>query len=511
VTVLFGPAIALISRSTAGVGFALAGLLLLAQLAAGIRLAGSATAPGRGVALAVLVGAAVVCIYLLGALYLWTRTGIERLRDRVERIASGDLTVRIAVVGSERSSEAVLWRSVKHMSDNLREIVEQVRASADSIVAMAKDTAAGSTSLSTRTQEQASSLAETASGISELAATARQNAASCTRADALAVQASEVAGSAALQTRTLAETMAGIRESSRRVGDIVGVIEEIAFQTNILALNAAVEAARAGEHGRGFAVVAAEVRALAQRSAQATKEIKTLIEAALTSVDQGTGSVESAATTMVDVLASVREVKAVIAEIARASAEQSEGIGEISQATARMEDVTQQNAALVEEAAAAAVAFEEEAGRLVDVVGRFKVDRMEERDHAVALVKRAVAHLKAQGVAQACRDFNDPRGGFREGEAYIFAADFNGVTVANASDPSRCGQSNWNVKAADGRLFIQEMVHTARTKGKGWCDYPWRNPVTGATEQKSTYFEAVGNLFVACGVYRGQGSVASRA
>jgi hypothetical protein len=251
--------------------------------------------------------------------------------------------------------------------------------------------------------------------------------------------------------------------------------------------------------------VAAEVRALAQRSAQATREIKALIETAVTSVDQGTGSVETAAATMRDVLASVREVKAVIAEIARASAEQSEGIEEISQATGTMEAATQQNAALVEQVAAAAAAFEDEAGRLVDVVGRFKVDRMEERDHAVALVKRAVEHVQRQGVAQACRDFNDPRGGFREGQAYIWAADFKGVTLANGSDPSMCGQNHWEIKAADGRRFIQEIVQTARTRGKGWCDYPWRNPATGATEQKSTYFEATGNVVVACGVYRGKG------
>src|SRR5438477_6379578 len=283
------------------------------------------------------------------------------------------------------------------MNQSFTEIVGQVRTSADAIASVAKDIADGNTNLSQRTQEQASSLEETASGMEELAATVKQNANNCTRADALAATASEVAGKAASQMHALSETMKQIDDSSRRVADILGAIEGIAFQTNILALNAAVEAARAGEQGRGFAVVASEVRSLAQRSAGAAKEIKALIDASVNNVVQGTRLVDAAGGTMNEVVTSVQKVTDVIGEIAAASSEQSAGVEDINKAIVQMDGVTQQNAALVEEAAAAALAFEDEAGRLVNVVGAFKLDRTEERDKAVALVKRAVSHVKAAG------------------------------------------------------------------------------------------------------------------
>jgi methyl-accepting chemotaxis protein len=443
-------------------------------------------------------------LYGLAALHRWITSDASLVRELVERIASGDLTGRAADAREDVAVEGPLGRSVAQMSRNLREIVHQAGSSADVIVRLAREMASGSTALSKRTQDQTTTLEQTAAGMQEIAANVRQNAESCRRASAVAATASGVAGRAAERMRDVTRTMEQIAESSRQVADIVGTIEGIAFQTNILALNAAVEAARAGEQGRGFAVVATEVRDLAQRSAAAAQEVKALIDASAKRVTEGTLLVEEAGGTMTEVVTSVRQVTDLIAEVAAASSEQIAGVEEIDKAINRMEGATQQNAALVERTASAATAFEEEAGRLAAVVGTFKVDRGEDRDRAVHLVKQAVAHAREKGLRRACDDFNDPRGRFCRGNHYIWAGDFGGVILANGTAPDARGQNNFHLKAADGRLFIQEIIETARTKGKGWCDYPWKNPVTKRTEQKSTYFEAVDGAFIACGIYKGK-------
>jgi methyl-accepting chemotaxis protein len=234
--------------------------------------------------------------------------------------------------------------------------------------------AAGNLDLSSRTEEQASSLEETAASMEELTSTVRQNADNARQANSLASSASEVAMKGGVVVAQVVETMASINDSSKKIVDIIGVIDGIAFQTNILALNAAVEAARAGEQGRGFAVVATEVRSLAQRSAAAAKEIKTLIGDSVDKVAMGSKLVLQAGSTMEDVVASVRRVTDIMGEISAASVEQSSGIEQVNQAIAQMDQVTQQNAALVEEAAAAAESLQDQAGHLSQVVGVFQLD-----------------------------------------------------------------------------------------------------------------------------------------
>ena len=285
-------------------------------------------------------------------------------------IAEGDLTVDIRTASHDSAS---LLFAMKTMRDKLVGIVSQVRSGTDTINTASGEIAQGNLDLSSRTEEQASSLEETASSMEQLTSAVRQNADNARQANVLAGAASEVAGKGGAVVGQVVQTMESINASSRKIVDIISVIDGIAFQTNILALNAAVEAARAGEEGRGFAVVAAEVRNLAQRSASAAKEIKTLIGDSVEQVEIGSKLVHDAGKTMDEVVTSVRQVADIMQEITAASAEQSAGIEQVNQAVLQMDQVTQQNAALVEEAAAAAESLQDQAQTLTELVGVFRL------------------------------------------------------------------------------------------------------------------------------------------
>ncbi|NMM37418.1 MAG: HAMP domain-containing protein [Glaciimonas sp.] len=291
-----------------------------------------------------------------------------------QKVASGDLTSHIEVKTTDETGQ--LLQALKDMNGSLVNIVGGVRSGTDTIVAASSQIAAGSQDLASRTEEQASSLEETASSMEELTSTVQQNADNAHQANALALSASQVAQKGGAVVAQVVDTMASINDSSRKIVDIIGVIDGIAFQTNILALNAAVEAARAGEQGRGFAVVATEVRNLAQRSASAAKEIKTLIGDSVEKVDQGAKLVNQAGITMTEIVASVKRVTDIMDAITSASQEQTSGIEQINQAINQMDQVTQQNSALVEEAAAAAESLQDQAGNLSQVVSIFKLEGM---------------------------------------------------------------------------------------------------------------------------------------
>ncbi|MGJ7507299.1 methyl-accepting chemotaxis protein [Variovorax sp. GT1P44] len=290
--------------------------------------------------------------------------------DVVGRIATGDLTMNVEA-GSARAGS--LLDSIRQMQDQLTSVVARIKSSSDTIATASSQIAAGNQDLSSRTEEQASSLEQTAASMEELTSTVKQNADNARQANQLAASASEVAVKGGSVVSQVVDTMASINASSKKIVDIIGVIDGIAFQTNILALNAAVEAARAGEQGRGFAVVAAEVRNLAQRSAAAAKEIKGLIDDSVGKVDVGSALVGEAGKTMDEIVGSVKRVTDIMGEITAASQEQTSGIEQINQAITQMDQVTQQNAALVEEAAAAAASLQEQAGSLVDAVSIFRL------------------------------------------------------------------------------------------------------------------------------------------
>ena len=310
------------------------------------------------------------------------------------QIAAGELASDIAVV---RGDEASLIFEMKSMRDSLVNIVTQVRSGTDTIATASSEIASGNLDLSSRTEQQASSLEKTTSSMRELTSTVKQNADNARQANQLAASASEVARQGGAVVAQVVDTMGSINESSRKIVDIISVIDGIAFQTNILALNAAVEAARAGEQGRGFAVVAAEVRNLAQRSAAAAKEIKNLIDTSVEKVEIGTKLVGQAGVTIDQVVTSVRQVTDIMAEITAASQEQSVGIEQVNHAIIEMDSVTQQNAALVEQAAAAAQSLQDQAAELAKVVSVFKLD-----GHAPAALQRPAA-LPARRVEASAR------------------------------------------------------------------------------------------------------------
>ncbi|MEO8039716.1 MAG: methyl-accepting chemotaxis protein [Betaproteobacteria bacterium] len=298
---------------------------------------------------------------------------VEETQVVVTAGKNGDLTQRISLDGKSGAIEN-LCEGVNALVESMAEVVGQIRDATEAINTASKEIAAGNTDLSQRTEEQASSLEETASSMEELTSTVKQNAENAKQANQLVVSASDVAVRGGTVVRQVVDTMGGISDASKKISDIISVIDGIAFQTNILALNAAVEAARAGEQGRGFAVVATEVRNLAQRSAAAAKEIKTLISDSVSKVDSGSKLVDEAGRTMEEIVTSVKRVTDIMSEITAASVEQSSGIEQVNQAITQMDEVTQQNAALVEQAAAAAESLEEQANALSETVAVFQLE-----------------------------------------------------------------------------------------------------------------------------------------
>ena len=324
----------------------------------------------------VLLGIATLVAVVLGALLALSVTRsivrpVQRGKQAAESIADGDLTYPIETSGTDETGQ--LLQALATMQSRLSTIVGHVRHNAEGVATASVEIATGNNDLSARTEQQASALQQTAASMEELGSTVRQNADNARQANQLAMSASTVAQQGGDVVAEVVDTMKGINDSSRKIADIISVIDGIAFQTNILALNAAVEAARAGDQGRGFAVVAGEVRSLAQRSAEAAKEIKGLIGTSVERVERGTALVDKAGSTMTEVVGAIRRVTDIMGEISAASSEQSQGVAQVGDAISQMDQTTQQNAALVEQSAAAADSLKTQAGQLVDAVAVFRL------------------------------------------------------------------------------------------------------------------------------------------
>jgi methyl-accepting chemotaxis protein len=371
VRILIAPGIALIEKLTSSQRYLLMAVLFTLLLVGAARLLPDQPGPTwHDPIVAVIVIGYLLASYQQLGQYLVIKTSFRDLRELVSRLSAGDLEYRGEL--ANRGEIGALLAKLKEMSASLAVILEQVRQGAETIDRAAKEVAAGHVDLSRRTELQTATLEETAAGMEELAATVRQNAEHCQSASGLSQGASEVATRGAHTVHRVVERMGLIDASAQKIGDIIGVIEGIAFQTNILALNAAVEAARAGEQGQGFAVVAAEVRSLAQRCAAAAAEVKRLIEESAASVTEGNTLVVEAGQIIDEIVASVRPVSELIREIAMASHEQRTGVEAIKRALARLESVTQQNAALVQQTTVATLAFERETSRLTSATSRFQ-------------------------------------------------------------------------------------------------------------------------------------------
>ncbi|END8918820.1 methyl-accepting chemotaxis protein [Escherichia coli] len=351
----------------------------------------------------ILLGVMIVVLAVIFAVWFGIKASLvapmNRLIDSIRQIAGGDLVKPIEVDGSNEMGQ--LAESLRHMQGELMRTVGDVRNGANAIYSGASEIATGNNDLSSRTEQQAASLEETAASMEQLTATVKQNAENARQASHLALSASETAQRGGKVVDNVVQTMRDISTSSQKIADIISVIDGIAFQTNILALNAAVEAARAGEQGRGFAVVAGEVRNLAQRSAQAAREIKSLIEDSVGKVDVGSTLVESAGETMAEIVSAVTRVTDIMGEIASASDEQSRGIDQVGLAVAEMDRVTQQNAALVEESAAAAAALEEQASRLTEAVAVFRIQQQQQHQRETSAVVKTVTPAAPRKMAVA--------------------------------------------------------------------------------------------------------------
>ncbi|MDY7575403.1 methyl-accepting chemotaxis protein [Actimicrobium sp. CCI2.3] len=321
---------------------------------------------------------------------------INKAVQLADAVAKGDLTMQIDIEGKDETAR--LLASLKTMQESLSQVVAGVRQNAEGVATGSEQIAQGNADLSQRTEEQASALEETASSMEELGSTVRQNAENAKRASQFALGASAVACEGGKVVNQVVETMKGINDSSRRIADIISVIDGIAFQTNILALNAAVEAARAGEQGRGFAVVASEVRSLAQRSAEAAKEIKSLIGTSVERVVEGTMLVDKAGATMTEIVDSIKRVTDIMTEISVASVEQSTGVGQVSEAVSQMDQATQQNAAMVEQSAAAAENLKDQASALVQSVAVFKLTMQQGVNNSTAPAPERRSPNRARNV-----------------------------------------------------------------------------------------------------------------
>jgi methyl-accepting chemotaxis protein len=485
------------SRLLLGFGLLLSFLAVLTVLAAG------------GAPSSVIITCGVLFV-LLGAVCAWwsVRGIVGPLNQAVEitkRVTAGDLTAT-ADIKVSRDELGELLQGLRNMSEHMFKVVSDVRMGTTAIATASSQLSSDNAALSFRTESQASSLEQTAASMEEITSAVKQNAENAKQANQLVLSASEFAVKGGQVVSDVVETMGSIKQSSQKINDIVGVIDGIAFQTNILALNAAVEAAHAGDQGRGFAVVASEVRNLAQRCAAAAKEIKALINDSVKRVDTGSKLVDEAGKSMDEIVSSFQNVADIISEISAASQEQKAGIEEINQAIMQIDQMTQKNAHLVEEASKSGSNLHEQAVSLSHTVARFNLGAAEHgnADDCVAMVRRGLEFMKANGKDALVAEVEKlGRGQFIDRDLYLSVYDLEtGVVLANGANSRVVGLSRDQVRDVDGKYFTKDMMAAAHGSGSGWVDYKWAHPLTKEIQLKSAYLERLGDVFVACGYYK---------
>jgi methyl-accepting chemotaxis protein len=491
---LFAPALFLLSKIRFDRRFYLLIGLAVVLAAAGLIDTASIRMP-------LVIVITLVMVYFQVAVLLGILANRANLQADLSRIGSGDLSVANDSAANARLGDT-LNSTIHQTRESLASIVSQVQETANVISRATQDLGSGNQRLSERTEHQSSTLEQAAAGMEELSVTVEQNAQNAIAASKRAGDARSIAQSGARDVTDLIQTVSLIAESSKRVTAIVEIIEGIAFQTNILALNAAVEAARAGVQGRGFAVVAKEVRDLAQRSSEAGRETRVLLASVAERIHSGSNLAKRAESSIANVTQGIDEVARLAGEVSEASSQQVNSVEQMKQALIQLEGVTQHNAALVNEANLTAISLDREAQKLESTLSAFHLDRQDARATAMALVKRAVAHIKSAGREVALRDLSDPNGPFVDGEFYVAVNDMNGNCLAHGTMPHLIGQSHFDLKDADGNFFVRNYIKIASTKGHGWLDFRWTNPATQRVDEKSGYVERVDDLIVNCGIYK---------
>ncbi|NRF68532.1 cache domain-containing protein [Aquincola sp. S2] len=500
------PGVRLMQRVRLSAKLALVATPLLVSQAVGLAAALGAFGAGRSdSALAIGGGAFALAAYFAFAFHASFSRSLQTLHTGVKAVSGGDLSHKIDLPGQDELHH--IGSLVESMNVRLSSLVAEIRSSAVRVGMSGQLVATSSESLAQRTEEQAASLRQTVETVHQLTEAVSANASAASQLDQLTERLKKEAEQGGTAMRSSVEAMAGLEDSSRRVGEIIGVIDGIAFQTNILALNAAVEAARAGEAGRGFAVVAAEVRQLAQRSAAASSEIRQLIARSGEQVESSVRQTRAVGQVLDALVGGVRNVSTSLRQIAEASARQSGELTQVSQSVGQLDEITRQNAAMVEESAGASQDLVGRAKTLSSAVASIRL-RQGSADEARALVEKAMKLIKARGLTAAAQTFRAKDGGFLDRDLYVFVVDRNGAYRVHGAKPAMEGHRVHELPGIDGDRFVRDAFATAGGAG-GWIEYDIVNPGTGAVQPKASFVVQLDEQqVVGCGVYRLTGQAA---